>query len=243
MYLSIPTHDERHLYHIARLFEAIRLAAQYLDNYYRRLSIVYNNNNTTQQLYPYPCQYITESNTTIHFTYEDYLTGDSKKTIFKGKTTDGYPIVIKFSQRYNTYAHNLCAQEGFAPRLFYVSKEKFGGWYMIIMEYIEGETLDTLQIDKTEYDNVLKHISKAIQTLHCKNIVFGDLRKPNIMVMNSDKGCHGMLIDFDWAGEHGKDHYTSKMNPDIGWPTGAEGNAIMDKAHDLYWLDKLKKNE
>ena len=115
----IPTHDERHLYRIVRLFEAIRLAAQYLDNYYRTLSIVYNNNNTTQRLYPY----ITENNTTIHFTYEDYLTGDSKKTIFKGKTTDGYPIVIKFSQRYNAYAHNLCdLPQGF----FMLAKKSLG---------------------------------------------------------------------------------------------------------------------
>ena len=107
------------------------------------------------------------------------------------------------------------------------------------MEYIEGETLDTLQIDKVEYDNVLK----CVETLHCKDIAFGDLCKSNIMVTNSDKGCHGMLIDFDWAGEHGNDRYISKMNPDIRWLTGAEGNAMMDKAHDLYWLDKLKKNE
>ncbi|CAG8531330.1 11009_t:CDS:2 [Paraglomus brasilianum] len=205
----VPIPDERHFHRIARLFEAIRLAAQYLDNYYRTLSIVYNS--TTQPLYPYPHQYVTESNT--------------------------------FSQRYNTYAHNLCAQERLAPRLFYVSKEKFGGWYMIIMEYVEGETLNTLQSDKTEYDNVLKCVRKAIHILHCKDIVFGDLRKSNIMVMNSDKGCHGMLIDFDWAGEHGKDRYTSKINPDIRWPTGVEGNAIMDKTHDLYWLDKLEENE
>ena len=59
---------------------------------------------------------------------------------------------------------------------------------MIIMEYVEGETLNTLQSDKTEYDNVLRCVRKAIHILHCKDIVFGDLRKSNIMVMNSDKG-------------------------------------------------------
>ena len=50
-----------------------------------------------------------------------------------------------------------------------------------------------------------------------------------------------MLIDFDWAGIHQKDRYIPIMNPEIKWASGAEGNALMHKDHDLHWLEILKK--
>ena len=49
-----------------------------------------------------------------------------------------------------------------------------------------------------------------------------------------------MLVDFDWAGNHHKDHYPYIMNPQIKWAPGVKGNTLMDKSHDIYWLDFLE---
>nr|CAG8433003.1 7453_t:CDS:2 [Entrophospora candida] len=98
---------------------------------------------------------------------------------------------------------------------------------MVVMKYINGETLQTAKITKEEYNDVLKNIQEAIDTLHTNDIVFGDLRSSNIMI--------------EKAGIHQKDCYTPMMNPEIKWASGAEGNVLMHKDHDLHWLEILKK--
>ena len=46
-------------------------------------------------------------------------------------------------------------------------------------------------------------IRRAMDLLHEKNLVFGDLRPPNILI----KGDTALLVDFDWCGEEGKGKY------------------------------------
>ncbi|CAJ0648363.1 12815_t:CDS:2 [Entrophospora sp. SA101] len=142
----------------------------------------------------------TDNDVTVQFTYEDWLTEDKSKLLFKGKTYDGCEIVIKFTQRYNT-----------------------------------------ANITKEEYNDVLKNIQEAIDTLHTNDIVFGDLCSSNTMIEKVHGKLQVMLIDFGWAGIHQKDRYTPIMNPEIKWASGAEGNTLMHKDHDLYWLEILKK--
>ncbi|CAJ0765091.1 24129_t:CDS:1, partial [Entrophospora sp. SA101] len=194
-----------------------------------------------QRFYPYPHKYITNDDVAVKFTYEDWLTEDKSKLLFKGKTYNGCEIVIKFTQRYNAKAHHLCAEKNLAPKLFCVSNINLGGWYMIVMKYINGETLQTANITKEEYNDVLKNIQEAIDTLHTNDIVFGDLCSSNTMIEKVHGKLQVMLIDFGWAGIHQKDRYTPIMNPEIKWASGAEGNTLMHKDHDLYWLEILKK--
>ncbi|CAI2188113.1 11463_t:CDS:2 [Funneliformis geosporum] len=179
---------------------------------------------------------MSDDDVAVQFTYEDWLTEDKSKLLFKGKTYNGCEIVIKFTQRYNVKAHHLCAKKNFAQKLFYVSNINLGGWYMIVMKYINVETLQTANITKEEYD-VLKNIQEAIDTLHTNDIIFGDLHSLNIMIEKVHGKLQVMLIDFGWAGIHQKDCYTPIINPEIKWASGAEGNALIHKDHDLHWLE------
>jgi tRNA A-37 threonylcarbamoyl transferase component Bud32 len=58
-----------------------------------------------------------------------------------------------------------------------------------VMDYVEC----CGALDTQGYAQVVK----AIGVLHDNNLVFGDLRSPNVLDLKSG----AMLIDFDWCGE------------------------------------------
>jgi tRNA A-37 threonylcarbamoyl transferase component Bud32 len=60
-----------------------------------------------------------------------------------------------------------------------------------IMEYVEGQTLLTSTLSKTQF----KFIKKAVARLHAEPLVFRDLREPDILVPAETN--HAMPIDFD----------------------------------------------
>ncbi|CAB5194234.1 unnamed protein product [Rhizophagus irregularis] len=153
---------------------------------------------------------------------------------------DHLTIVIKFTHSYNKKAHELCHSIGKALRLLCVSSAHT--MHMIIMEYVDGQKLcDCCDLKGSEYKRIIKDIEEAVDLLHKNGIVFADLRDSNILVIKNEDEYHGMLVDFDWAGEDNKDLYLAFMNADINWPTGAEDNKVLKKKHDIHWLDVLKR--
>jgi hypothetical protein len=113
---------------------------------------------------------------------------------------------------------------------------------MIIMEYLDGISLSQglehgmIKADNDIYDNVVN----AIELLHNENLVFADLRTPNIMIVEIDRRQQAKLIDFDWCGIHNKDRYPPSMNLNIEWPSGASPNSLLHKDHDIYWIKNLQ---
>ncbi|KAF5347277.1 hypothetical protein D9756_009996 [Leucocoprinus leucothites] len=81
-------------------------------------------------------------------------------------------------------------------------------------------------------------IKQAIDLLHSHDLVFGDLRPPNILV--SDETV--MIIDFDWCGKAGEARYPASLNTDeeLGWPDGVAPDSTMMKEHDLFMLKKMR---
>ncbi|KAF8316926.1 uncharacterized protein EI90DRAFT_2944096, partial [Cantharellus anzutake] len=75
------------------------------------------------------------------------------------------------------------------------------------------------------------------EVLHQKDIVFGDLRQPNIMISKD----HAMLVDSDWAGKHGEACYLTTLNNlgDVVWPPGVVCGGIMQMEHDDFMLEQL----
>jgi len=94
--------------------------------------------------------------------------------------------------------------------------------------------------------NVYKDIEDAIALLHSNNLVFGDLRTPNIMVVPGGSGSdglhHGMLIDFDWVGVHSIGRYPAALDDGlVDWESsGIKRYGVMEKACDLVMLNKFK---
>ena len=144
-------------------------------------------------------------------------------------------IVVKFTQRYNSEAHNICAAEGYAPELIAVND--VGDWKMVAMEFIEGDILQ--ELGGKPSNSVFHQIESAIQLLHNHNFVFADLRMNNVMVKKSNQKV--MLIDFDWTGRETEDCYPPFMNHiQVDWPEGVEDDKPLKKEHDLIWLERIK---
>jgi serine/threonine protein kinase len=104
---------------------------------------------------------------------------------------------------------------------------------MVVMEYIDGETLD--KAERTP-PTLMDQIRNALKVLHDQGYVFGDLRPPNVMITKNDEV---KLIDFDWAGIHMKSQYPLLISPKLKWPDGVEALSMMEAWHDDEMLLRL----
>ena len=129
------------------------------------------------------------------------------------------------------------AEAGFAPKLLYYGPinimpdmPSYGKLQMVVMEYVDGIPVHAA---KQLPVNFHQDLSKAIKYCHEKGFVFGDLRKPNVMITKDEKV---KLIDFDWAGWDGKVMYPVCINLNLGWPEGVQGLEPILKEHDQKML-------
>ncbi|CAI2183281.1 9445_t:CDS:1, partial [Funneliformis geosporum] len=235
----VPFHHYSYHKRISRLFEALLHAFDYLKNYYEGLTLSKDVN--CQWFYPFPREYQDDKKMNISFTYDDWFTEDHNKFIWRATTDKQCKIVVKLAQTYNEIAHKLCAVNGFAPKLLYVNKTVVDGWWFIVMELIEGVTLCDDEITDKEYLIIMNDVTKVIHLLHGKNLVFGDLRSTNIIIRKADNKIQTMVFEFDSCGEHQISCYQPSMSSTIEGPPGAEAYALLDKSHDLYWLDVFRK--
>ncbi|KAG8908621.1 hypothetical protein FRB99_004909 [Tulasnella sp. 403] len=152
------------------------------------------------------------------------------------------PVKVKVVPRYGKEAHILLAEERLAPKLLHCEKLD-AHWTVVIMESIPGPNLLLAGYDRIT-PRVLTDIQEAVSLLHRKNLVFGDLRSPNIVLCDRhtldgvERGA--MLVDFDWAGTAGEQRYPLGLNMMHGWPKGVKANGVSLKEHDLGMLEKLR---
>ncbi|PCH36985.1 hypothetical protein WOLCODRAFT_28875 [Wolfiporia cocos MD-104 SS10] len=166
-----------------------------------------------------------------------------------GDAPDGQvEVVVKFTTKYNADAHRVLADAGLAPAL-HACIPVCGRLHMVVMERVHGEMAWNIQQrgELLPY-TVYKDVKAAIDLLHQHNLVFGDLRAPNIMCApgasssGPDEGSHAMLIDFDWVGTHGSARYPAILNDSLPvWAFGMQRCAIMYKEHDLAMLEKFRE--
>ena len=104
-------------------------------------------------------------------------------------------------------------------------------------------------IDHNLPSTVLKDVKLALEKLHNAGFVFGNVRRPNIMVYKSrekdEEEWRGLLVDFDWAGPVRKTKYLAailKNSGEINWVDGMSPRAEIKKEHDLDMLKKKKLN-
>ena len=121
-------------------------------------------------------------------------------TMFLGSSP--MDVVIKFVECYGEEAYQLLAKEHLVPQLLYCGRVGinnndpiFGELQMVIMEYVDGETLQEV---KQVPPRAKEEVICALEILHDKNYVFGDLRWQNIMIMRNEEV---KLVDFDWTGK------------------------------------------
>src|SRR3954469_2561710 len=96
---------------------------------------------------------------------------------------------------------------------------------MIVMDFIDGVTLFDYNANDSgandsgandsganDSERILEDITKAVNLLHERDLVFGDLRSPNILI---NKQQRAMLVDFDWCEQHTIDRYPWGINKEL----------------------------
>lgn len=133
---------------------------------------------------------------------DTFPTKAPERYLYIAQTTDGKEILVKFTKRYSTHLHLICAESGCAPALLGFQRLP-GGFYAVAMEYIKDAVPITDFEDEETRKKWLKLLKEVVDKFHSQNLVHGDLRNPNI-ICSSDRVA---IIDYDWAGESGKTCY------------------------------------
>ena len=152
--------------------------------------------------------------------------------LFEG-TYDEQEVVVKFVRsHYGEAVHNLLGCSGFAPKLF-CCEPLPGGWYAVVMEKLDGEHIETDSIN----DGVKQSLKRAVDLMHEKNYVHGDLRSQNIFIVNETV----RILDFDWADTEGTAEYPPELNMSshCNWHPDVKPGGKILKAHDTHQIDNL----
>ncbi|KAJ2913993.1 hypothetical protein MD484_g6412, partial [Candolleomyces efflorescens] len=229
---------------VARIFTALRQSVAQLKSFYQTLS---PSPSANDRFFPLARSYVEQhSSQVISFQYKRPLKQDTPSCVaFLAETSSGRQVVVKFVERYGAEAHQLLADAGRAPALLYCGKiwhndqSTRDGCYprkMVVMEYLCGETLEGVASSATR-----QAVLKAVQHLHVNGLVHGDVRPPNIMIMDGtdgDEGSRVRILDFDWAGREGEARYPYRLSPGL-WADGVRDNELILAAHDLEMVQRL----
>ncbi|KAI0822206.1 hypothetical protein BC628DRAFT_1328110 [Trametes gibbosa] len=179
-------------------------------------------------------------NTPTVLVYTKRLDGhNSRKAVFAAQATiEGVErqLIVKYAHSYSVKGHKLLADNSLAPKLYFCEKVASVGMYVVVMDHI-SDAMDAADRPLSLLQREL--LRKAVALLHEHDLVFGDLREPNIMVGKDGKRL--MLIDFDWCGEEGKVRYPEDINMDesIAWHDSVGGGEEIRKKHDEHMLNRL----
>ncbi|PVF91815.1 hypothetical protein CPB86DRAFT_791768, partial [Serendipita vermifera] len=157
---------------VARALAATRRAITALESYYDDLKVrlQVKRGITTRNSLPYRTYYEVEDQDSerrrVNFTYQERIY--EERLMFTAQDTEGNSLLIKFTQQYSVAAHKYCAEQGVAPAL-YAAEELPGGWFMIVMSYLDHEIYDDLRIPSSDEDSRLQlcaKVKQAMEKLH-----------------------------------------------------------------------------
>lgn len=150
---------------------------------------------------------------------------------------DQCKIIIKIAQTYNVFAHKLCSANRFASKLLYANKRMIYGWFVI--ELIEGVSLHDAQLTNKEYFIVMNEFT--IETL-CSAGIFTVRTLPfEKWIRMSRRYCLNLIFVKNIKSAIINRPLISSIIECSEWPLGAQPYKLLDKSHDLYWLDYLRE--
>lgn len=243
------------IYNTAKIFDIFRGALGKLRNRYKTLK--YHHDPTIkdhQRLFPRPA-YLANSDIPNLVFESRIIYGKSychpRCALFHA-VYDGQRVVVKFSAKYNLDAHRAMAEVGLAPKLYFHAQLR-GGVHMVVMESIDGSGVRKVFGYKEIPNIVTKQIEAALNVLHDKNLVHGDVCSSNILttkaydatspkstaVKDIDTPWRIYLIDFDWAGEADKDRYHLLLESSGPRNSDMRPGALLKTMHDDMMLRQI----
>ena len=166
---------------------------------------------------------------------------DAMKPVFLADAKRGSEVtkvVVKFTYKYNVKGHKLLAEVSQAPKLHHCQREESVCMWVVVMDYVQGAEVKDVLTDPAH----IASLRAAVTRLHDHGLVFGDLRKPNLLVVEE----RVMLVNFDWCGEEGKASYpddVSRLGDTTNWHSGVKYGAGMLKEHDAHRFKVLTEKE
>ncbi|KAH9027873.1 hypothetical protein EDB85DRAFT_2148231 [Lactarius pseudohatsudake] len=223
IYLGGNPYAEESILHMARVFAAVSQAFLDLKRFYQDLKL----GRTPQlcRLFPSPT-YFADKMPQTKLTF-------SSRFEPEGRESSNYQQSL-FRATYVAAAH-------YAPELFFCERIQ-GGVTMVIMKFIAGQNAHYHRFQDRELPpDILDDVKSAVRVLHDAGIVFGDLRRPNIVIDTTGDRDRALLVDFEWAGHDGKARYPALLNNtgQITWATGVKRHGIMRKEHDIEMIEYL----
>ena len=245
--LSLGFHASDNIIRLARVFGALSACRVDLQNYYHEVSKLRSPRFSC--LFPNPTL-VDSSRALPELTYRQFLSRAGQPTsalVDLGNATTamyiatlggtGQQVIVKFTARYNEKAHRLLTKAGLAPVLHFCERV-IGDLYMVVMDRMDGKSIWQLQGDKIPVPAIVsERVGDAVLLLHENDIVFGDLRDPNILYDASNDRV--VLVDFDWAGKDGESRYPATLNLGNVWADEVSAYGIMKKDHDIWQLNRL----
>jgi Phosphotransferase enzyme family len=232
-FLAVPSDKDMALTQ-ARLCMALRIGATRLRDFYendtKKLAV------SPQARFPYPrfASFDGADSAEVEFEYISVWGGiRERKMLFEARRIDtGEKIMVKFTSAYDPEVHLALASVGLAPKMYDIRFET--GLVMVVMEYMEDARVWT---DEDGNDPAkAKQLKQVQEVLVSRLFVHGDLRPPNVLVVQNSKVC---VVDFDWAGKAGKAIYPVHLNPRATWhPDAKLGEPILPQ-HDEYLIEHL----
>ena len=190
---------------LARAFKAFRVAFKKLrEEYDKLLSGLMEN--LPDPNFPYLNYYEDKTGKPVVFEYNKRL--NESRLIFLATTSDKTRLFIKFTLRYGEDAHRACSDACVAPQLYAV-KAIPGGWFMVVMEYLDPNTFEHVYGSDTD---LKAKVDQAVDVLHGRGFVHGDLRVWNMMCRKENGVWKVLLLDFDWAGRQKEVRYPTGIN-------------------------------
>ncbi|KAK0458352.1 uncharacterized protein EV420DRAFT_1270690 [Desarmillaria tabescens] len=231
--------DDNHALRLARVFQSLRLAIDDLEKYYQDLPT---------RFFPDITEY-NDGTKVVRFQYLQPLEVDEVCMMFLAKLDDAHgeeQVVVKFVQRYGAEAHRLLASKGKASALKYCGPISSNGkyWYgslqMVVMEFLHGQAV-AQKYEGSILETLHEAVRGAVQILHDQSFVPGDIRTPNIVIVDGagDEGERMRIVDFDWAGEQGKVRYPMHLSDYIRNIYGVKDYDMITFQHDMQMVDAL----
>jgi len=240
-------YDDDKLKSVTRILASLGTGIAELEEFYKNLK--HDSQQDPQRFFPFIRHYSVGEHV-LRFSYRDYLVPKTPSmALFRATEIESRrEIVVKFAQRYNAEAHRLLASADRAPKLLYCSTEdpnppELAGLIMVVMTYIDGKTAYQQYGNQQLSQPIFDQVEEALGTLHANNMVFGDLRNPNIMITKDERV---LLIDFDWCGVHEEHTYPVSLNDapnmfnSINWHPDVKRGGRMMKEHDTFMLERMK---
>lgn len=158
--------------------------------------------------------------------------------LFCGTVNNNTTVFVKFTHTYCAEAHKLLEDKMLAPKLYHVHESY--NMKAIVMEHLEEVQAINVYLSSAGEDQCARakeNCRTALKVLHDNNYVHGDFRACNILVLKDESI---RIVDFDWCGKVGDAKYPLFMNhAEIEWPQDARDGNCIEKAHDIYFCNKL----